>query len=116
MLKGLKYTVFGLGNSLYSGHYNTVAKHVDKFLYQLSATRFHSLGLGDENVAGSRYGNMEADFNHWQNTLMQRIKKWNSSVNRNKDLLSEKVMNYIMLNYAQTVSLNANIDGGVVGF
>ena len=103
MLKGLKYTVFGLGNSLYSDHYNTVAKHVDKFLYQLSATRFHSLGVGDENVAGSRYGNMEADFNHWENTLMQRIKKWNSSVNRNKDLLSEKVMNFIMLNYAQVL-------------
>ena len=39
MLKGLKYAVFGLGNSLYSDHYNAVGKQVDKFLFQLSATR-----------------------------------------------------------------------------
>ena len=90
MLKGLKYSVFGLGNSLYSDHYNTVAKHVDKFLFQLSATRFHSLCLGDENVAGSKYGNMEADFDHWSNSFIQRIKKWNNSVNINKDLQTEK--------------------------
>ena len=90
MLKGLKYSVFGLGNSLYTDHYNTVAKHVDKFLFQLSATRFHSLCLGDENVAGSKYGNMEADFDHWSNSFIQRIKKWNNSVNINKDVQTEK--------------------------
>ena len=90
MLKGLKYAVFGLGNSLYSDHYNTVAKHVDKFLFQLSATRFHSLCLGDENVAGSKHGNMEADFDYWKNSLAQRITKWNNSVNMNKDINTEK--------------------------
>ena len=90
MLKGLKYAVFGLGNSLYSDHYNTVAKHVDKFLFQLSATRFHSLCLGDENVAGSKHGNMEADFDYWKNSLSQRITKWNNSVNMNKDINPEK--------------------------
>ena len=90
MLKGLKYAVFGLGNSLYSDHYNTVAKHVDKFLFQLSATRFHSLCLGDENVAGSKHGNMEADFDYWKNSLSQRIMKWNNSVNMNKDINPEK--------------------------
>ena len=90
MLKGLKYSVFGLGNSLYTDHYNTVAKHVDKFLFQLSGTRFHSLCLGDENVAGSKYGNMEADFEHWSNSFIQRIRKWNNSVNINKDVQTEK--------------------------
>ena len=52
---------------------------VDKFLFQLSATRFHSLGLGDENVAGSKYGNMESDFDHWSKSLLQRVNKWNAS-------------------------------------
>lgn len=77
MLKGLKYAVFGLGNSLYSDHYNVVGKQVDKFLFQLSATRFHSLGLGDENVAGSKYGSMEADFEKWSTLFVQRVEKWN---------------------------------------
>jgi len=85
MLKGLKYAVFGLGNSLYSGHYNVIGKQVDKFLFQLSATRFHSLGLGDENVAGSKHGNMEADFDHWSKLLVQRIQKWNSARGSNPD-------------------------------
>merc|ERR1712029_5981 len=30
MLKGLKYAVFGLGNSNYSDHYNVIGKQVDK--------------------------------------------------------------------------------------
>ena len=93
MLKGLKYAVFGLGNSLYSDHYNTIAKHVDKFLFQLSGTRFHSLCLGDENVAGSKFGNIEADFEHWKNSLIQRIKKWNNTINANKDL-TEKTSDF----------------------
>ena len=79
ILKGLKFSVFGLGNSLYSTHFNTVAKKVDKFLFQLSATRFHNLGLGDENVAGSKNGNMETDFQVWTKALIQRIQKWNSN-------------------------------------
>ena len=48
------------------------------------------LCLGDENVAGSKYGNMEADFDHWSNSFIQRIKKWNNSVNINKDVQTEK--------------------------
>ena len=40
--------------------------------------RFHSLGLGDENVAGSKHGSMEADFDHWAAAFIQRLQKWNS--------------------------------------
>ena len=39
--------------------------------------RFHSLGLGDENVAGSKYGSMEADFEKWSTLFVQRVEKWN---------------------------------------
>ena len=84
MLKGLKYAVFGLGNSLYSGHYNVIGKHVDKFLFQLSASRFHSLGLGDENVAGSKFGSMDLDFDNWTKMFIQRIQKWNNSCGTGK--------------------------------
>ena len=45
-LKGLKFAVFGLGNSEYKDHFNTVGKNCDKFLFQLSAERISPLCLG----------------------------------------------------------------------
>ena len=39
LLSGLNYCVLGLGNSLYKDHYNVVARKMDKFLFQLSASR-----------------------------------------------------------------------------
>ena len=76
LLQGLQYTVFGLGHSLYSDHFNTVAKSCDKYFHQLSGKRFHPLGMGDENVAGSKYGCMENDFAEWKKSLLARITKW----------------------------------------
>ena len=110
MLKGLKYAVFGLGNSLYSENYNTVAKQVDKFLFQLSATRFHSLCLGDENVAGSKYGNIEADFDHWKDSFIQRIKKWNNSVNVNKNVQEEKTSDFDTNSSEESEEEDSSID------
>ena len=47
-------------------------------IFELSILfRFHSLGLGDENVAGSKYGSMEADFEKWSTLFVQRVEKWN---------------------------------------
>jgi len=73
MLRGLGYSVFGLGNSLYSDHYNTVGRDVDKFLHQLQGNRVHPLGLGDENVCNSKAGSLEADFEHWGDQLVKRL-------------------------------------------
>lgn len=56
LLSGLQYAVFGLGNSLYSEHYNTVAKNLSDGLSRLSGTSVYSLGLGDQNVAQSVHG------------------------------------------------------------
>ena len=47
-LKGLKFAVFGLGNSEYKDHFNTVGKNCDKFLFQLSAERISPLCLGKD--------------------------------------------------------------------
>ena len=47
LLKGMRYAVFGLGNSVYSDHYNVMGKNCDKFLYKLSAERFLPLHLGE---------------------------------------------------------------------
>lgn len=56
MLSGLRYTVFGLGNSLYGEHYNTSGRNLFNWLGQLSGKAVYPLGLGDQNVAASAHG------------------------------------------------------------
>ncbi|KAM4741962.1 S-adenosyl-L-methionine-dependent tRNA 4-demethylwyosine synthase TYW1 [Anableps anableps] len=73
-LKGLRYAVFGLGNSVYVGHYNTVGKNVDKWLWMLSAKRIMSRGEGDCNVVKSRHGSVQADFQAWKGKLLSRLR------------------------------------------
>ena len=73
-LQSLNYAVFGLGDSLYAReHYNAVARDLDRFLAQLSANRFHPLGLGDENEANSKHGSTENDFAAWSESLLDRL-------------------------------------------
>uniref|UniRef100_UPI003AAC172D S-adenosyl-L-methionine-dependent tRNA 4-demethylwyosine synthase TYW1 n=1 Tax=Centroberyx gerrardi TaxID=166262 RepID=UPI003AAC172D len=72
-LKGLRYAVFGLGNSVYVGHYNTVSKNVDKWLWMLSGMRMLTRGEGDCNVVKSRNGSVQADFLAWKVKLLNRL-------------------------------------------
>ena len=46
-VKGLRYAVFGLGNSTYE-HFNAMGKVVDKKLSDMNGKRVHPLGLGEE--------------------------------------------------------------------
>ncbi|KAM4590525.1 S-adenosyl-L-methionine-dependent tRNA 4-demethylwyosine synthase TYW1 [Fundulus diaphanus] len=73
-LKGLRYAVFCLGNSVYVGHYNTVGNNVDKWLWMLSAQRIMSRGEGDCNVVKSRNGSIQADFQAWKVKFLSRLK------------------------------------------
>ena len=73
MLQGMRHTVFGLGDSLYTDHYNTVARDVDTYLAQLGSSRFQTLGLGDENVLKSVTGSMETDFEAWKFELVTKM-------------------------------------------
>ncbi|KAK2913012.1 S-adenosyl-L-methionine-dependent tRNA 4-demethylwyosine synthase TYW1 isoform X2 [Channa argus] len=72
-LKGLRYAVFGLGNSVYVGHYNTVGKNVDKWLWMLSGMRIMTRGEGDCNVVKSRNGSVQADFLAWKVKFLNRL-------------------------------------------
>uniref|UniRef100_A0A3P8TGG0 S-adenosyl-L-methionine-dependent tRNA 4-demethylwyosine synthase TYW1 n=1 Tax=Amphiprion percula TaxID=161767 RepID=A0A3P8TGG0_AMPPE len=72
-LKGLRYAVFGLGNSVYVGHYNTVGKNVDKWLWMLSGKRIMTRGEGDCNVVKSRNGSVQADFQAWKVKFVNRL-------------------------------------------
>ncbi|XP_067103040.1 S-adenosyl-L-methionine-dependent tRNA 4-demethylwyosine synthase TYW1 isoform X1 [Osmerus mordax] len=72
-LKGLRYSVFGLGNSVYVSHYNTVCKNVDKWLWMLSSVRVLARGEGDCNVVNSRHGSIKADFLVWKAKFLGRL-------------------------------------------
>ncbi|KAK3084453.1 hypothetical protein FSP39_013792 [Pinctada imbricata] len=75
LLGRLKYSVFGLGNSLYSEHYNEVGRKIDRYLHELSGQRILSVGLGDENVSASKMGGIEADFDAWKGKLWTALSK-----------------------------------------
>lgn len=66
LLRSLKYTVFGLGNSLYDENFNVTAQNFDEWLLQLGATRVAVSGCGDENVADSKHGGQEKDYVAWK--------------------------------------------------
>ncbi|XP_068010528.1 S-adenosyl-L-methionine-dependent tRNA 4-demethylwyosine synthase TYW1-like isoform X2 [Melanerpes formicivorus] len=72
-LKGLSYAVFGLGNSVYVDHYNTVGRRVDRWLWMLGASRVLTRAEGDCNVAQSKHGSMEADFEAWKTKFLSRL-------------------------------------------
>ena len=93
LLADVRFAVFGLGNSLYSDHFNTNAKNCDRNLYKLSAKRFFGLTLGDENVANSKHGSLESDFDAFKTKLTARIKACNdqtSDFEENSDELNEE--------------------------
>ncbi|XP_059573086.1 S-adenosyl-L-methionine-dependent tRNA 4-demethylwyosine synthase TYW1 isoform X1 [Alligator mississippiensis] len=72
-LKGMRYAVFGLGNSVYIDHYNTVGKNIDKWLWMLGANRVMTRAEGDCNVAKSKHGSIEADFAAWRARFLLRL-------------------------------------------
>lgn len=65
-VKGLRYAVFGLGNSTYE-HFNAMGKVVDKKLSEMNGKRVHPLGLGDDDV------NIEDDFIQWKENFWTSV-------------------------------------------
>lgn len=72
-LSGLHYTVFGLGDSQYGENYNKVGKGVFDWLEQLSAAPVFPLGLGDQNVAESKNGGVDEDFEAWKKAFAVEV-------------------------------------------
>ncbi|KAL5477800.1 hypothetical protein EMCRGX_G024646 [Ephydatia muelleri] len=72
-LSGLHYTVFGLGDSLYGENYNKVGKGVFEWLEQRSAIPVFPLGLGDQNVAESKNGGIDEDFEAWKKAFAAEV-------------------------------------------
>ncbi|XP_023215688.1 S-adenosyl-L-methionine-dependent tRNA 4-demethylwyosine synthase-like isoform X2 [Centruroides sculpturatus] len=96
ILNGMKYGVFGLGNSLYGENFNKVSKELDEWLNKLEAERIMDVGLGDENMAESKNGDIHLDFVEWKKRLIEILEKpergYSSQqikADRNKEMLYE---------------------------
>lgn len=72
-LKGMRYAVFGLGNSAYASHFNKVGKNVDKWLWMLGAQRVMTRGEGDCHVVRSKHGSIEDDFRAWKAKFIMQL-------------------------------------------
>ena len=67
LVKGMKYTVFGLGDTSYE-LYNLMGKEVNEALAELGAERIYKYGEG--NAEGNK---TEDDFNEWKLDLWKEI-------------------------------------------
>ncbi|KAG2429944.1 hypothetical protein HYH02_013895 [Chlamydomonas schloesseri] len=67
-LGGLRFAVWGAGNSLYEANYNAVAKRVERQMLDLGARRFRPLGLGDEDA-----GDLRTQFATWAEALVAKL-------------------------------------------
>merc|ERR1719189_1810585 len=63
---GLRYAVFGLGNSTYE-HFNAMGKFVDTEMEKMGGKRVHNLGQGDDDV------NIEEDFVRWKEAFWTSV-------------------------------------------
>uniref|UniRef100_H2YWM5 S-adenosyl-L-methionine-dependent tRNA 4-demethylwyosine synthase TYW1 n=1 Tax=Ciona savignyi TaxID=51511 RepID=H2YWM5_CIOSA len=70
LLSNMRFAIFGLGNSLYSDHYNTVSLFLMELEISLSATRIFPFTAGDENVVQSKHGSIKLDFNAWKSEII----------------------------------------------
>ena len=68
LLKGIDYTVFGLGDSKYD-QFNVVAKAIDEQMETLGAQQVCPLGLGDES------GDLRQDFDKWMELFFNKISR-----------------------------------------
>ncbi|XP_054155294.1 NADPH--cytochrome P450 reductase-like [Oppia nitens] len=68
LVSGLRYCVFGLGNSSYD-NFNTMGKYLDKRLEELGAIRIHELGVGDTKH------NIDEYFNRWKTNMWSSVCK-----------------------------------------
>ncbi|ODV97282.1 hypothetical protein PACTADRAFT_49021 [Pachysolen tannophilus NRRL Y-2460] len=67
-LEGLKYLVFGLGNSTYE-FYNAISKRLDKKLSELGASNISVPGFGDDGTA-----TMDEDYLAWKESIFDVLK------------------------------------------
>lgn len=78
-LKGLKYAVCGLGNSLYAENFNKVAIDLDKSFAELQASSIAPLYCCDENTVRSEHSSLEGDFGFWEAKFLQNLENYHQT-------------------------------------
>ena len=72
-LKGMRYAICGLGNSLYEENFNKIAIELDRSFNELQAVAVAPLYCCDENTVKSRHGSLEGDFAYWLSNFFQAL-------------------------------------------
>ncbi|KAG6617378.1 putative NADPH-cytochrome P450 reductase [Phytophthora cinnamomi] len=67
-LRGVHYTVFGLGNTQYE-HYNEMGRLVDRLMERHGAQRMFHYGEGDDDAT------LDEDFDDWKEPLWKALRK-----------------------------------------
>ena len=67
MLAGVRFAVFGCGNSDYDKNFNAVAKAVTNSMLLLGAQQLHTRGDGDDSL------NMGTQFAQWQDSVLDAL-------------------------------------------
>lgn len=80
-LKGMRYAVCGLGNRLYAENFNKAAIDIDRAFADMQASRVLDLQCCDENMATSKCGSLEADFDSWLRVFVSALGKMKVTVN-----------------------------------
>ena len=78
-LKGVNYTVFGVGNSDWASTFHKIPKLVDQIMHQMGAHRFVEPGF--TNVKGDLVGPWE----NWSDKLWESLHQFSGSTETSKD-------------------------------
>jgi NADPH-ferrihemoprotein reductase len=100
--KGLKFTVFALGNKQYQ-FYCAQGRRVDEYVSKLGGERIYKLGEGDDNE------NLEDDFNAWKEGIWAELTKFaqvepapTQGLTRSRSIAQEGALPFVI-----------NVDGGL---
>ena len=102
-LAGLSFSVCGLGNSLYTEHFNTVAIELDRSFSSLHANRISPLYCCDENTVKSKHSSLEGDVEFWENNFFDKLSFYLKS--KNNIVLKKQVskLTFLLLNYLKKI-------------
>eukprot|EP00124_Ichthyophonus_hoferi_P003264 Ihof_evm2s274 gene=Ihof_evmTU2s274 len=84
VLSHIRYTIFGLGNSIFAENYMVVSRRLNHWLHDLCAKRIYPMGEGNENHMASRRGGQQEDFTYWSDGFIRDLTSNNKGFKGNK--------------------------------
>eukprot|EP00941_MAST-03F_sp_MAST-3F-sp1_P005151 g5151.t1 len=96
LLRGMKYTVFGLGNTQYE-YYNKMGKDVNRLLSLLGASHLYPYGEGDDDNA------LEEDFDEWKADLWRTMceNELGIELNDDEEVVEKQVFDFKVINFGK---------------